>query len=301
MRWVIHIGPQKTGSKALQQFLLQQQERILSPRVVFPAEGRQGVWHQSLHNALLEGDSSAVATAVEHYREGADLGIWSYEGLHELPAASVALFREALGEAQVVLFLRRQDERINSFLNQLVKAHRAPIEWIEAFEASILEYKPAFDYRATILSWAASFGMDAITPLIYDKRVGVVEPFCRATGITLAPASASSLMANEQPVNPALDVHGYRVLREMKAQRPSPEQLPDLVTRTLQHLTSSFVDTSLSEGVDLIGDEDKRAIMALYAESNEWVRSRWYPETKWPEPGSRVERPESDGIDAAGC
>jgi hypothetical protein len=279
MRWVIHIGPQKTGSKALQEFLDREPEQIISPRVVFPSEGRQALWHRPLHDALAQGDTSAITAALARYAAtDAELGVWSYEGMHELPREAIARFRDALGPAQIVLFLRRQDQRMNSFLNQLVKAHRVPIETIEAFEASVLEYKPGFDYRATIHAWAEWFGMDAITPLIYDKRAGVIEPFCRAVGITLAPGMAAPTF-----VNRALDPAGYRAMREMKAQRPPLEELPTLVNQSHQELESSFVDTTFEEGFDLIDAETKAAIMRLYAESNEWVRGRWFPATRWPD------------------
>src|SRR5262245_52013391 len=173
MRWAIHIGPQKTGSKAIQHLLAQEPERIVAPRVIYPDEGREWLWHEPVYHALLAGDASAIVAARERYRDELfDLGIWSCEAFHRLPSDAISRFRDALGPAQVVLVLRRQDQRLNSLLNQLVKAHRVTIDQIEAFEAKLLEYQPEFDYRVTIEKWADAFGMSTISPLLYDKGGG---------------------------------------------------------------------------------------------------------------------------------
>ena len=279
MRWAIHIGPQKTGSKAIQQLLVREPEKILAPRVVYPDEGREWLWHEPVFRALLAGDASAIVAGREHYRDApVDLGIWSCEAFHALPAEAIAQFREELGPAQIVLVLRRQDQRLNSFLNQLVMAHRVTIDQIHAFEDSLTEYQPEFDYRATIEKWADAFSMEQITPLLYDKRVGVVDPFCRALDITLAPDRQRTAAPN-----PAIDDYGYGALRELKESRPPVDDLPALMTHAIADLQEHLIDTTLADGIELIDRDTQRSIMRLYAESNEWVRSRWFPSSSWPE------------------
>ena len=215
MRWVLHIGIQKTGSKAIQTFLASYAGMIPDARVCFPEAGKDlNLLHESLYWALLEGDSHHLAdAAAETAAQDWDIGVFSCEVLHELPSQRLPIIKDHLGDPQIILFIRHQPEAINSLLNQYVKARRVSFDDIADFRKSMTSYNSKFDYEATLSKWAAAFGDDAITPVIYDKKIDAVSLFCDALGI--------SLPARYKPAentNPSLDSDTYERFLSEKAQ-----------------------------------------------------------------------------------
>ena len=47
--------------------------------------------------------------------------------------------------AKILVFLRRQDQLVNSYHNQLHKSHRVTIEAVEEFEAGMFNYQQVLD------------------------------------------------------------------------------------------------------------------------------------------------------------
>jgi hypothetical protein len=120
--------------------------RVLHPPV-FSDSGPRGIWHQPLELALREETGSELDAAVAAHASGGDrTGVFSSEGLHELPLRSVRLICEKLDETQIIMFIRRQDLATNSLLNQYAKAHRVPFVAVSDFERNITNYNLHFDY-----------------------------------------------------------------------------------------------------------------------------------------------------------
>jgi hypothetical protein len=270
---IIHIGYQKTGSKALQRMLAQEPGRVAPGTFCYPAAGREALWHKPVRDALVAGDDAPLRAAVdEAARSGAAHAVLSFEGFCTMPAPAVHAMRAVAGPARIVMFLRRQDDLVNSMLNQLVMAHRTNHEWIEEYEETVADYDPLLDYRALLSTWADAFGEDALVPLLYDKGEDVGVRFGRALGIDVAPPAADA----PNP-NPALDAESYRALRELK-RGATDEALPALVDEAHARLRGNFVDTFRAPGIALLDAPTRAAILANYRESNAWVRARWFPQ-----------------------
>ena len=125
---------------------------------------------------MREGDGSELEAAVAAHASHRDsIGVFSGEGLHALPPRSVRLIREKLGEAQIVMFVRRQDFAMNSLLNQYAKAHRVTFDAVKHFERNITDYNPNFDYWRILSLCADVFGMKAVTAIIDDKGPDAVR------------------------------------------------------------------------------------------------------------------------------
>jgi hypothetical protein len=272
MRWVMHIGIRKTGTKAIQRFLANEAGRGPYAHLFFPIHGREGNWHEPLELALLEENGSELDNALAaHASHGECIGVFSSEGLYELPPRSIRIIREKLGETQIILFIRRQDYAMNSLLNQYAKSHKVPFNAVKNFERNIAEYNPRFDYCRIISNWAAVFGIEAITTIVADKRVDAVRQFCDAIGIEYTP----SYRHLPNP-NPALNRNAYEAFMRAKAVTETSE-LPALVSRLHREFASEMVDTSHREGPCLIDEGVSSRIMQNYAISNEYVRSHWFP------------------------
>jgi len=272
MQWVLHIGTQKTGSKAIQHVLSDELHRVVGATVYYPQSGRAGLWHEPLHDALSGGDRKLLAAALQEARAaGADYTVLSYEGLYELPVAALQLVRESIGEAQIVLFLRRQDSLLNSWYNQLIKAHKVTIDEIRNFERSLTDYHLAFDHSATLEKWASVFGWPCQRPLIYEKSSCAVDTFL---GVLASGLDRDALKLPN--FNKALDARQAGLLRGVKEALGNSPRLPEIIQLLHEELAGELIDTFRVEESYLFDLATREKILSLYEESNERVRERCF-------------------------
>ena len=275
MQWLLHVGTTKTGSKAIQQFLATAAGTLNLPRVAFPRTGRgDGIWHEDLFYSL-EAGRCDLLTAAKHEATaaGADHAILSYEGFYQLPLDSLAIIKNTLGPARVLLFIRRQDSHANSWYNQLIKAHRVTFAEIEEYEDGISAYDPAIDHLATIERWSAVFGAEAIQPVVYEKSRSSVDVLLQALHID-APAGRQPARNPNSALTPALAAT-LRGLKELVGDTP---RLPEIVETFHQEHAAEFMDTYAGGIAYLIDPPMRTAIMDNYGRSNERVRACYFPE-----------------------
>ena len=103
MKWYIHIGIRKTGSKAIQNFIANEHYK---GNLCFPPQGRQGNWHRLLHSQLQRGESSCLDAAVSEYGdEEQRIGVFSYEAFFCFhPQQSQQSKKNCLGQRSFFLF-----------------------------------------------------------------------------------------------------------------------------------------------------------------------------------------------------
>lgn len=271
--WTVHIGIRKTGSKALQRFLLAR--AAASPaELCYPASGRGGVWHQPMYSALRDGDASLFARAVREADPGRHArAVLSCELFHTLPPEALQHMRRHLGTSRIVVFLRRQDQALNSLLNQFAKAHRVTHDQVLRLRAEALSLLPEFDYAGILERWEQAFGPGSVVPLIYDKSSDAVAAFCAAIG--LPPPKGGR--PTENP-NPALSRAGFEAFLAAKQAVRDPADLPRVVDELRRRHSHDLLDTRRREAPWLFDTSERATIMANYRAGNERVRARWFPE-----------------------
>lgn len=274
MRCILDLGTQKTGSKCRQRFFTRQGRRIAGRRLCYPASGRGGgPWHRPLYNALSGGDAAPLhATANEARATGADLMILSYEELHKLSVTAIEQLAACFPDLDAVVFLRRQDSFVNSFHNQLHKAHRVPLAEIKRFEARLGDYDPHLDYDAMLTRWGQVLGPRRVHPVCYDKQVSPVASFFNAVDIGLDLADYI-----EPRPNPAIDRFGLAVLREVKQRVGDAPDLMLVMREAHRVLAAHFVATAGAAEPDTLGPALRARIMARYRAGNARICARFFP------------------------
>lgn len=277
MKWVVHIGTEKTGSKAIQKFLLCHSADSLNPKLCFPKSGREGLWHEPIYEELIAGKNAMLKMAAEEAtKSSAELNVISYEGLNVLSVPQIISIQKVIGPATIVLFIRRQDQFVNSYYNQLIKAHRVDIDYIEKFEESINDYNIDYDHMQTIRRWAEVFGEKNIIPIIYNKQISSVKQFLNHIGIS---EDFNDCENGDNNPNPALNLEAMKILKYVKKiNRHTQVQLPQLVNAAHKILRESFVDTYRIGDQYLLPFYQRNLIFSHYKESNEEVRRCFFPD-----------------------
>jgi hypothetical protein len=272
MQWAIHIGIQKTGSKALQDFLSTHANEVQGASVLFATSGRENIWHEPIYTSLEIGDGQKLDDAQEELKNsGKDLGILSCEAFSLLSTSAIELIVRKISNPKIVVFLRRQDDFCNSWINQLVKAHRTAFSDVRAFESSLREYSQQLDFRLLIQNWARIFGEENIIPIIYKKHKDTVKSFLDSLGLS-GPSASPNLNTN-----PALTVTGYHYLRSIKAHSFDAGELFARVDSAHRERPDLFIDSAIGLSPRLLDIDTEQIIMKHYADSNEWVRARYFP------------------------
>lgn len=276
MQVIVDIGLQKTGSKARQQFFATHLDRVAHRRVLYPAAGRQGVWHRPLYDALCRGERAPLGTLaaeVAGRAEDADLAIVSYEELYKLGAEQIGWLKESLGDLVAIVFLRRQDQLVNSFHNQLHKSHRVPLEAIERFESGMLDYDRAYDHRATLERWIGVLGRSAVRPILFDKRDSSVVAFWRRADIAVDFEGYGETYPNR-----AMDAFGLAVLRWVKRLTADETALPEVMNEAHRRLAAHWIAQAVDQDIYSLSLAERARVMAHYEASNEWVRQELFPD-----------------------
>lgn len=280
MKCVLDIGLQKTGSKARQQFFSSQLHRVMGLRVLYPSAGAgpEGRWHCPLSKALKKGERSLLSSVLREAEEKgsqADLMILSCEGLYMLQEAQIHWLKDSLPDLTAVVFLRRQDQLINSLHNQFHKAHRMSLQKLEDFESHILDYDVDYDHRATLERWTKVVGRESVVPILFDKTISSVLAFFRSVNIDVNLHDYEDTHPNR-----AIDGFGLSVLRWVKRLVQDEQDLPKIMNEAHRKLAPYIVAPGDEEECYSLTLDMRHHIMSHYEASNEWVRREFFPERR---------------------
>lgn len=121
---ILHVGPHKTGTTALQNALSANVDRLARHGILYPQSGRNGTSHAALAEALLLGDHSGLARLARE-ADGWRAVLVSCEHLSALDPAGLAALRDSFPKAEV---------RVAYALRRLV--HLWPSHWAELVKHS---------------------------------------------------------------------------------------------------------------------------------------------------------------------
>ncbi|MBN1883559.1 MAG: hypothetical protein JW885_15435 [Deltaproteobacteria bacterium] len=170
----IHIGAPKTGSSALQYFLLINREELLKNNIFYPehevdenniCSGNARVFF----NHDVDGNSKEIQEQVTNVFHALDRGhtvLLSSESLfHTDPKKIYRLFD--ISDSKILVYLRRQDEYLLSLYSQRVK-RRPEKNTLNVWLDDIMSKDNLAYYRA-VDEWAEQFGKNRVIVRPYEK------------------------------------------------------------------------------------------------------------------------------------
>jgi len=283
---ILHNGYNKTGTTALQNFLLANRAALLKRGILYPEYGisRQHAVHQEIAaHHMFAGhfcpkapghfrDGLDTQTAVDKLmdevrRSGADTVVLSSEMMtffDDVDAASFKTLLEQFDEVKLVTYLRRQDRYAYSYYNSALRNGRCATGFDEFF-ATI-----NFDYHDNLSKWAGLFGEDNIIVRAYtpgDFASGSIQAdFLDAVGIEYG----DDLVVAEDFPNPALPKSLVYLLQDIN-------KFPHRNHWALVSYIQDFLNglEGLPEAPDYFSREQRLAMLADYQASNEALAQRF--------------------------
>lgn len=187
-RLFVHIGAPKTGSTMLQSMASGNRALLLTRGLLYPEVCLRGLGHHDWA-FMLDGGFPNWAKPAEVSLSGIEKAVGEecrgHHGDILLSSENFSLFphpeglRESLERSglldgltpRIIFYLRRQDNLLDSWYNQMVKA-----QGFSGTLDEVVDNPPEFlDYDAQLEAWAESFGQTALDVRIYEEA-------CRGPG-----------------------------------------------------------------------------------------------------------------------
>lgn len=275
----IHIGLPKTGSSALESAFQRSRSGLRAHGLDYPEVGEYGGGHVHLAWPLLSEARKAKADVLT--KAGADEAreLWttlgedvrtrgcprvlvSSEYFSEVDPALLADFAHVVSDdVRILVYLRRQDDLIESGYLQQVKAGLTG----EPFRFG--GYVEAYDYAIQLERWAAAFGPDSVVARVYDRAAaerGIVQDVCQVLGLEVG-----AVVDPTGTVNPSTHPAAVELQRLGNQLGLRAGRLTARVSECLQQVDNGGRRSYLTA-------DERREILGAYSASNEEVARRYF-------------------------
>jgi hypothetical protein len=188
----LHIGYEKTGTTALQNFFSNKHTQLKQAGILYPLSGQAGVGgHFGLVNPLLHRETGRhlefIASAEQYqidqwdYLEdeinlyaGDTIVISAEHFSSRLNEPSIKYIYERLSnikdtKTRIVFYARRQDELLESYFSTLVK--NGSRRSLENLLQGAMKHERYFDYARILDPWINQFGRESIILTPYDNHL----------------------------------------------------------------------------------------------------------------------------------
>ncbi len=169
---------------------------------------------------------------------------------------------DAFDDIRIVVYLRRQDDFVESMYTQKVQegASGSFAEFLRGFDAT-----EALDYERLLDAFARRFGAHNL--VVRRHGPGAVADFGRALGIAALQAPRA-----QRHDNPAMSQAALEIARCTNA------QLDERQRRRLRRVLQSASPKPVGHGFRFFGPDQRAAFMERHAGSNARVAARWFAE-----------------------
>ena len=189
-RYLIHIGPHKTGTTYLQASFQALRQSLLERGICYPQmwQGEYPLGHQRLAPRLQSGTDDGLADAFRRLEDqGCHTILISAEDLSDLTDYGVAYFRSLLGNAaaRIIFYCRRWSETMPSAWQETVKqGHTMTLPEFTAENIGAPLESKLMNYDLILRRYSEQFGADNISLVSYSNIIDddgdLFVHFCRS-------------------------------------------------------------------------------------------------------------------------
>jgi hypothetical protein len=296
----IHIGVPKTATTTIQSFFTMHRDALLQRGTLYPKSIANSDGHSELHRALsvaLEPDSVPSLDNLRKHMEGRNVIASLFEEVARTEAKTVILSAESLASmrrpetlrralaphpVRVLVYLRRQDNFLASFYNQIIKSglYTATFEeFLRQHASDAIDVRPfprslsMCDFERLLNVWADAFGHENVLVGVYedyDLPVGILLDVARKIQIDI-----SGLSPPAKDTNPALQPSTLFLKRRVNQFLSSEDERV-----TCEKLFTSYADDA--ENIEVPHKQiaanilRRQTILARYREGNARVADRFF-------------------------
>lgn len=269
---IVHIGTDKTGSTAIQKLINSNRDVLEAKDWVYPTK----TWnlehnHTKISIALGQNEFEILQKLREEIEaSGRNNVLLSFEGFYTLNEEQISAFVSALqslnrGEVKIIIYLRRQDDKIESGILQNIKSGDSRVLDLERYYSQI---EPATDYRSIVEKWRKFIKKENIIIRPYGKEFlphkhSLYDDFFHyALNLDFSEVKESMLLPKKDP-NPSLDaVSGY--IADFFAKMIKDDFNDALISQLLAIQNRYGVSKTY-----LFDKEERDRILSLYKEGND--------------------------------
>jgi hypothetical protein len=290
---VLHIGTHKTGTSALQSFLVTNAEALRARGLNYL---KAGLGQAMAHHSLAWGtrgfkgqDNSVWAEARAEVEAAPDaIHLVSSEGLWFAEPDGIKAEVEGLGPVRVIAYLRRQDRYLQSLYKQAITSGRK-----SKFETWRTQQEDRGDFLAVMRKWAAAFGRENIEVRPYERdgaKVDVTADFFDALGVDARDLLDARGADSRWRHNPSPRRELLALLRALN--RAPYDMKHDKFFWAVVHGKRDLVASA-----DLLSHAECAHLVELYAESNRVLAEEFHGGKPLFPPLEENEPPQVWGID----
>jgi hypothetical protein len=300
MDTILHIGTEKTGTTTIQAFLAANRRALLARGLAFTssmgAENDRDLATYAIRDEEFNEDAlialdirdreakRQLRTSIEQrlaaelaaLRDIADRVIFSSEHLQsrlkspaEIATLHQLLRRQGLNVTRVIVYLRDPAQIIWSMYSTALRNGSTAPPPVAPTNA---HWRNIADHRKTLSIWGQEFGRDALLPRIFEPSsfVGgtLLADFAHSIDLDLAGLTIPAAR------NRALTVAGQALMRGLNERLGGKATDPSITRAKLVRIVSEL----FSGTPPPVLEDLRRSCEIEFAESNEWVRSQWFPE-----------------------
>lgn len=272
---VLHIGTDKTGSTAIQKMLYWNRDSLKKEGYLYPETGMMHYDHARLSICLKNNDFNILNQLESEINiNNTEHLILSHEGFYHLSSDQLRYLNEFLislkkGTIKVILYLRRQDEMIESGILQQIKTNR------DALDSNILEelpYREHLDYFALVKKFDSIFGEENVVLKPYGKRFlpkdnSLLKDFLST--FIHQDFSIKKLIIPEKDQNPSIDAVSAHVISFLYKVGLNNLYFDDIVDQLLW-----IQKTNGKSSKKLFSKKQRVSLLKKYSELNDKIKKR---------------------------